>query len=466
MLRQGGQARRFVFLWLFSCAIIIPTSVITRYLEWSGLELSLGGMSIFITVYIPMLFCIPIVFWFGYYWAAIPAYFSTFLVAYVGGMPLGWILLFSFANPLSLAFYYLSSSIVPKHTKINPYVSIIGFVLISLVASLAGSAGSFIWAFANKVGLNNALPIWQGWWIGGWLQATLIVLPILYIFGPLVITRSAALNLQSTAKLFTSYKILTLATIACILVLIGYVFTARFISIGQLEQLKNASTMQTHLLTIDNAISGLSYPLFILLAVMIALIFLAYKAIIYWSEELTNANKLLSKKNIELEILATTDSLTQLPMRRTIMQIANTEFERARRIKQCLSVLMIDIDKFKRVNDEHGHLAGDKVISDVAYRLSQSVRPYDSAGRYGGEEFIVILPNAELGDAMDVAQRILSSVANLPFSTEKGELHISVSIGVASLQECDKNISSLIEHADQALLSAKAQGRNCIRKEE
>ncbi|UUO23864.1 diguanylate cyclase [Colwellia sp. M166] len=464
MLRQGGKARDFVLFWLLGCAIIVPSSVITRYLEWTGLELSLSGMSIYITVYIPMLLCVPIVFWFGYFWAAIPAYLATFLVAYVGGMPLGWILLFSFANPLSLAFYYLSLSILPKHTKINVFVSLIGFVLISLVASLAGSSGSFIWAFANKVGLNNALPVWQGWWVGGWLQTTFIVLPVLYFFSPVVLKLSAALHSPNSVKRVVSYRVLTLATIAFVTVLVGYVATARFISIEQLARLKSTSMSQASLLTIDNAISGMSYPLFILLAVMVALIFLIYKAIIYWSEVLKNANKLLNEKNIELEMLASTDELTQLLMRRKVMEVAQIEFDRARRNSQWLSVLMIDIDKFKRINDEYGHLVGDKVISDVAGRLKQSVRPYDSVGRYGGEEFIVVLPNSTLEDAMVIAERILASIANLPVVTDKGDLCVTVSIGAASLQEHDKNIPSLIEHADQALLSAKAQGRNCIQR--
>lgn len=462
MLQEGGRARRFVMLWLISCAFIIPSSVITRFLELTGIELTVGGVSIFVTLYIPMLICIPMVFWFGYFWAAIPAYLSTFLVAYFGGMPFSWIVLFSFANPLSLAFYYLSISIVPLDLKSNLLVSLIGFVLISLVASLAGSTGSFIWAYANQVGLNNALPVWQGWWVGGWLQATLLVLPLLYFLGPGVARFSQPLKPLNTATGVKAYRILTLVTITFVMVLIGYVMTARFIGIRQLEGLRTIAVGEDHLLGIDNAISGMSYPLFILLAVMVALIFLAYKAIIYWSKALQNANSLLIEKNSELEKLATTDTLTHLLNRRKVMEVATAEYERARRQDLGLSILMVDIDKFKRINDEQGHLVGDTVIYEVAKRLKQSIRPYDSAGRYGGEEFIVILPETEIDQAKHIAERILSDVAGKPVSEELSELCVTVSIGAATLSKHKQKLTELIECADQALLSAKSEGRNRV----
>lgn len=464
MIKKGGKARRFVILWLVSCALIIPSSVITRFLELTGLEITVGGVSIFFTLYIPMLVCIPMVFWFGYFWAAIPAYLSTFTVAYFGGMPTSWILLFSFANPLSLAFYYLSISITPMDLRSNLFVSLIGFVLISLVASLAGSTGSFIWAFANQVGLNNALPIWQGWWVGGWLQATILVLPMLYFLGPRVANLSHSLKLQTAVNASNSYKVLALVTITFVMVLIGYVMTARFIGIRQLEALKEVMPGEGNLLNINNAISGMSYPLFILLAVMVALIFLAYRAIVYWSGALQNANELLVEKNAELEKLATIDTLTQLLVRRKVMEVAAAEFDRALRHSLGLSIMMIDIDKFKRINDEHGHLVGDQVIFGVAERIKQSVRPYDSAGRYGGEEFIVILPETEVKEANCIAQRILANVASTPIKSEGCELSVTVSIGVASLSWEEMKLNGLIERADQALLSAKREGRNRVKE--
>jgi diguanylate cyclase (GGDEF)-like protein len=462
MFKQKGAGRKLIVYWLIACAFIIPSSVITRYLEWTGIPLSIGGVDFFITVYIPMLLCIPLVFWMGYFWAAIPAYLSTFMVAYVGGMPIEWIFLFSFSNPLSLAFYYLSLSILPIYSRANVLVSIVSFVLISLIASLAGSTGSFIWAYANQVGLNDALPVWQGWWIGGWLQAVVFVLPILFLFGPVIDRRLNGIYRNNNSRPFTSYRVLTLATIAFVAVLIGYVFSARHIGIGQLEQLKKGLNA-TDLATIDNAINGMSYPLYILLVVMVALTFLTYKIIVYWNQALQNANRLLIEKNVELERLAKTDSLTQLMVRRAVMDVAGAEFERSKRNSLDVSILMIDIDKFKRINDVYGHLVGDAVIHFVATIVGENLRPYDTAGRYGGEEFIVILPNTGLPEALSVAKRVLESVGKTDVPTEKGLLQVTISIGSASLADKDTELTSLIERADQALLTAKASGRNCIR---
>jgi diguanylate cyclase (GGDEF)-like protein len=145
------------------------------------------------------------------------------------------------------------------------------------------------------------------------------------------------------------------------------------------------------------------------------------------------------------------------------MTLAEAEFERSRRVNNQVSVLMLDIDKFKRVNDVYGHLVGDTVISSVAGLVKESLRPYDIAGRYGGEEFMILLPNTNLPDALIVAQRILESVSGTVVSTEKGQLLVTVSIGGASLNDGDVALTALLERADQALLSAKADGRNCIR---
>ncbi len=463
MFRQRGNARKAVVIWLIFCALVIPSSVITRLFEWTGIELTVGSVQFYVTVYIPMLFCVPMVFWYDYLWAAIPAYFSTFLVGYIGGMPLEWLLVFSLANPLSLALYVLSYKVIQLRPGMNDLVSIVSFVTISLVASLAGSVGAFIWAYANKVGLNPAYLVWQGWWVGGWLQAVLIVLPILHMTGPYVERCIASIKPTDKNPKFGDYKAITIATISFVAVLVGYVSVARFISIKQFDIIQISLVDDGTLLKIQNAIDGMSYPLYILLTVIIALIFLTYKTVIFWHQTLIKANQQLLDKNRELEELAATDSLTKLFNRRRTLEFATAEFERSLRNQQHLSILMVDIDKFKRINDESGHLVGDIVIRDVAKRLTESVRPYDVAGHYGGEEFIVILPATDLDNAIQIAKRILSKIVQTPIHSEKGNVAVTVSIGASSLMESDIDLNVTIERADQALLAAKNAGRNCLK---
>lgn len=123
---------------------------------------------------------------------------------------------------------------------------------------------------------------------------------------------------------------------------------------------------------------------------------------------------------------------------------------------------MVDIDRFKSINDKLGHLVGDAVITEVAKRISDSIRPYDIPGRYGGEEFMVVLPDAEINSAAIVAERILTKINATSIKTDKGELKVTVSIGASTSTESDKDVFSIIERADQALLKAKSSGRDKI----
>lgn len=171
-------------------------------------------------------------------------------------------------------------------------------------------------------------------------------------------------------------------------------------------------------------------------------------------------NARLYTKTVEL---ATTDELTGLSNRRVFMQELNTEVSRARRYNLAFSLLMIDIDHFKWVNDSHGHPAGDAVLKSLAKILNGQVRQVDIAARYGGEEFAIILPETNIDGARIVGERIRTAVANSPFLiNNKKKVGVTVSIGIACFPQCAQSIELLIERADQALYTAKKEGRNRV----
>jgi diguanylate cyclase (GGDEF)-like protein len=157
---------------------------------------------------------------------------------------------------------------------------------------------------------------------------------------------------------------------------------------------------------------------------------------------------------------ATHDGLTGLLNRNSILARVEEEMVRGRRESRALSLLMIDLDRFKSVNDTYGHLAGDAVLREAAARLSAASRRYDGVGRYGGEEFLVILPGCDLAAATAQAERVREAIAGLPFPIPGRELAVTCSIGVASAD--DLSPESLLRHADEALYQAKAQGRNRV----
>jgi len=164
----------------------------------------------------------------------------------------------------------------------------------------------------------------------------------------------------------------------------------------------------------------------------------------------------------EAQTQAITDSLTGVYNRRALFQIGEFEFTRARRIDRPFCAVMLDIDHFKRVNDHYGHAAGDQALRRLAERCKSGTRGIDLIVRYGGEEFVILLPETPLEAGRILAERLRASVENEPFLTEAGPLRITISLGVAEAGEAD-TLTSLIERADAALYNAKRAGRNCVR---
>jgi diguanylate cyclase (GGDEF)-like protein len=171
--------------------------------------------------------------------------------------------------------------------------------------------------------------------------------------------------------------------------------------------------------------------------------------------------RLLVQRNQELLQLASIDILTGLVNRRVIMQQAQSEIRRASRYQKDLAVLMLDIDHFKQINDRYGHAAGDRVLTEFAELCKQSIRDTDLAGRYGGEEFFILLPEIDIKTAILSAERIRMCIAAHQFTLRDGTtLSITCSIGIASYLPDQDDLDKLLLRADQAMYQAKHQGRN------
>ncbi len=179
-------------------------------------------------------------------------------------------------------------------------------------------------------------------------------------------------------------------------------------------------------------------------------------------EELSSANLALRETNEELHQISITDGLTGLYNRKHIMELFAREKSRAQRSLNGLSVLMLDIDDFKKINDTYGHQVGDSVMRQLAGALVTSVRECDYVGRYGGEEFMVILPDSSVADAAITAERIRANVGNLQFVEGQENFSVTISIGVAGFPDHGENTESILGHADNALYQAKADGRNMV----
>jgi diguanylate cyclase (GGDEF)-like protein len=174
--------------------------------------------------------------------------------------------------------------------------------------------------------------------------------------------------------------------------------------------------------------------------------------------------KKLSETRHRIEEMAITDTLTGLYNRRHVMERFTEEMERARRLQKDLCCILIDIDYFKRINDTYGHLVGDQALREVSKILTRTIRIYDIAGRYGGEEFLIILPDTGFQDAHTLAERIRTDIKAHPVAKSDltPAIPVTVSLGIATMIDADISVDTMIKRADEGLYKAKASGRDTV----
>ena len=196
-----------------------------------------------------------------------------------------------------------------------------------------------------------------------------------------------------------------------------------------------------------------------LLAVLVAVI--AHYAFVHPKDrQIQSMMADLEKARLKAEELARIDSLTGVLSRRAVLEALDEEVERAKRHGDGLACLMLDLDRFKTINDRHGHQFGDKALRRIAQVIAELCRAYDHLGRYGGEEFLLILPETRIDGAVAYAERVRQAVEKTALN--EGDERITLSIGVAEWLTDDGSPDTLIAEADQALFEAKAAGRNQV----
>jgi len=165
----------------------------------------------------------------------------------------------------------------------------------------------------------------------------------------------------------------------------------------------------------------------------------------------------------ELSLQANTDELTGILNRRSFTAFLNHEFNKSKKHSDPFSLIILDIDFFKRVNDNHGHLYGDEVLKNLAFLMNKSFRSGDKICRWGGEEFAILLPSTSLENAKTVAEKIRNLVEKQPFTYENTIINYTISLGISESLTTDRDVESVISRADNALYEAKNNNRNCVR---
>jgi diguanylate cyclase (GGDEF)-like protein len=162
--------------------------------------------------------------------------------------------------------------------------------------------------------------------------------------------------------------------------------------------------------------------------------------------------------------MSLTDPLTGLPNRRYLEDRLFEEVERSKRYNTPMSFMIIDVDRFKSYNDQYGHTNADRVLVKTAQLLRGSIRAIDMSARFAGDEFCILLPETELGDAARIAERLRQGICDIEYRTEQGELmeQVTISTGISSFSASRQSPLSIMETADRALYQAKTRGRNCV----
>jgi|GEM_PF-1437554 len=184
--RGGDVSERILVItaWLGTILAGVSLGLASIVFEWSGIPLHFAGVDIYVDVYPPLIFATLWCLWFGFWWGFVPAYLSTLVLALYSGMAPGWAGLFAFADPLGLALFAMAYRAIPIPYDLRSLNALLFFVLLSFVAGIFGSTGLFIWIATSPIGSDRVLPIWEGWWLGGFLQNLLVVAPLLFLLSP------------------------------------------------------------------------------------------------------------------------------------------------------------------------------------------------------------------------------------------------------------------------------------------
>ncbi|WP_342117250.1 GGDEF domain-containing protein [Pseudoduganella sp. OTU4001] len=448
--RHGSAAEKHAILggWLLLLVLCVGLGLATVKWGWSGLPVDIGGVTAYVTVYPPLPICLLLTLTLGWWWGAIPAYCSTLVLALYAGMPLQWALLFACANPLGFTMMAVGYRAIVMRRDLRNLTSILFYVQLSFIASIFGSAGALIWSYTNHLAPGAQLPIWQGWWLGSFLQSVFIGGPAMALLWPRVarwqLERQELMRKRRGGSRRSVLRML--AAVATGVLVYGFV-TIR------LAEADAAGTAEVFRQTV-----WIFYWVFAAIIVVIA--FFGYQLFSHWQESTDGLLSELQRMNLDLERLATTDALTGLLNRRAADHQLDIEWHRARRSGHASALVLLDIDHFKQVNDRYGHPGGDAALRSLAASIRSVMREVDVAARYGGEEFLIVLPETGREGAFVFAERLRERVAAAEICHDGQVFRCHISLGVAVSDKYEPSFEHWVRRADQALYRAKQGGRN------
>ena len=443
---RAPAARRVVALWLAVSLLAVASAVLEARWDWSGMPVEIAGLTLSVTIYPPLALTLVLAVWLGPSWGMIPAYLAAVASALVGGMPWPESLLFALATPVELVIIWGSMVVLDIHPDLERKRDVGSYLAVGILAAVASSLAGLIWIDAQRLDLVAGRRIWQGWVLGDVLQMALLV-PVFRLAGARVrgwIDRALPVPPRHAFSYVTSVGMV----VVLVAILTALVAQGVWMSAGSLDIPAGTRTASGELLLPRLREIALFLALLLLITVVTTTSFAS--ALARMSERERGA--------------AQRDSLTGCLNRRAFYQLFDKEADRSKRLGLGLSLIYFDVDHFKRVNDTLGHETGDEVLRQLARRVQSVVREHDVLFRWGGEEFLILLPHTDPAEAPILAERVREAVGGTPIVQEDvpSPILVTLSLGTAGVDLFPTDPDAVIAVADAACYIAKRAGRNRV----
>lgn len=444
--RRAGM-RRIAFLGLAVNAFAIATGIMEVVWGWGGLPIHVGPVELAVTIYPPFILSLLAAVWLGPTWGLMPAYAANLAGALASGLDPVPAVFFALAGALEVLIFWGSMVTLNIDPDLKRRQDFVRFLAVSFIAPMTASLSIIIRNSAQGLSQADGQRVWLGWVLGDVLQALVVVVPLLYFAGPTVrswIDRQFATPPRYEVT-YTRASIISATTFALIALL-------TFIGIYMLQE------------SLDLDPTTLTRSGELLLPRLREMQFFLGLLVVVLTLTTGIFSTVLGRMGERQRSLSRRESLTGCFNRRAFYELFPREAERARRLGQGLSLVFLDIDHFKKINDRFGHEFGDRVLQQLASRLQGAVRETDLLFRWGGEEFVIMLGHTGAGDAPTLAERVRCAVESRPFLEEDmvGPVRVTVSVGTAGTASYPVDPDTLLARADAACYRAKEGGRNRV----
>jgi diguanylate cyclase (GGDEF)-like protein len=443
-VRDTGT-REVVSVWLVASLVAVLSAMLEARLDWSGIPVNLGFVTVPVSIYPPLAITLLLTLWLGPAWGAVPAWIATTVSALLAGVSLPSALLFGLATPIELVIVWGAMVVLNTHPDLEGGADIGKYLVAGVIAATASSLAGLIWITARQLELLEAQRVWRGWIVGDVLQMIALI-PVLHYLGHAARGWIDRLLGTPPRHAFHFSRAVTLVA-GVVTVLAVLVFEGVRLSVQALDLAPGTLTA-----------SGLALlPRLRELGLFLGLLFLV--------SALTTTSFAFALARIgERERgAAQRDPLTGCFNRRAFAPLFDREVERSRRLGRGLSLVYFDIDHFKRINDTHGHDVGDDMLKHLVAVTQAESREHDILFRWGGEEFVLLLPHTPPDEAVALAERLRARVALSPLERQPGAaIAATVSLGTAGTTSFPVRADQMIELADAACYLAKRGGRNRV----